>query len=80
VPELTRVVAQLRAAHEQGIPLVQALSLQSESLRDRQRLRIVEAGGRATVQMVIPVAVFILPVLFVILLVPAAVQMMHLGG
>jgi hypothetical protein len=30
--------------------------------------------------MILPVAVFILPVLFVVLLVPAAVQLVRLGG
>jgi Flp pilus assembly protein TadB len=80
VPELTRVVTHLQAAHEHGMPLVQTLSVQAESLRERQRLRILEAGGKATVQMIIPVALFIFPVLFVILLVPAGVQLLQLGG
>lgn len=80
VPELTSVVSQLEAAHAQGIPLVQTLSTQADALRERKRLRLVEEGGRATVKMLLPVAVFILPVLFVVLLVPAGVQMMNLAG
>jgi tight adherence protein C len=80
LPELAAVVTQLRAAHDQGLPLVQALAAQAEALREQRRLRIVEEGGKATVKMVLPVAVFILPVLFVVLLVPAAVQVMSLGG
>ncbi len=80
VPELTTFAGQLRAAHEQGIPLVQTLSTQAEALRERKRLRIVEEGGKASVHMILPVALFILPVLFVVLLLPAAVEMMHLGG
>jgi tight adherence protein C len=80
VPELTAVVGQLRAAHEQGIPLVQTLSAQAEALREQKRLRIVEEGGKASVRMILPVALFILPVLFVVLLVPAAVELLRLGG
>lgn len=80
IPELSSFVGQLRAAHEQGIPLVQTLSTQAEALREQKRLRIVEEGGKASVRMVLPVALFILPVLFVVLLVPAAVDLMHLGG
>jgi len=80
VPELTQVTTQLRAAYEGGIPLVQSLTIQAEALRERKRLRIVEQGGQATVRMVLPVAVFILPVLFVVLLVPAAVELLHLAG
>ena len=80
VPELARLVGQLRAAHEQGIPLAQTLAVQADALREQKRLRIIEEGGKATTRMVIPIAIFILPTLFVVLLVPAAVQVMNLGG
>lgn len=80
VPELTSFASQLRAAHEQGIPLTQTLIAQAEALRERKRLRIVEEGGKASVRMLLPVALFIMPVLFVVLLVPAAVELMRLGG
>jgi tight adherence protein C len=80
VPELTSFARQVRAAHEQGIPLVHTLSLQAEALREQKRLRIVEEGGKATIRMILPIALFILPVLFVVLVAPAAVELMHLGG
>jgi len=80
LPELTMVVVQLRTTHEQGLPLVQTLSTQADAIREQKRLRIIEEGGKASVRMVLPVALFILPVLFVVLLVPAAVELMHLGG
>lgn len=80
VPELSSLVGQLRVAHEQGIPLVQTLSTQAEALREQKRLRIMEEGGKASVRMILPVALFILPVLFVVLLVPAAVDLLRLGG
>jgi tight adherence protein C len=80
VPELVTFVGQLQAAHEQGIPLVQTLSTQAEALREQKRLRIVEEGGKASVRMLLPVALFILPVLFVVLLLPAALEMLHLAG
>ncbi len=80
VPEMTSFVSHLRAAFEQGIPVVQALAVQGETLREQKRLRIVEEGGKATTRMILPVAVLILPVLFVVLLFPAAVELIHLGG
>jgi hypothetical protein len=80
VDELTSVVDHLRAVHDQGLPLVQSLAAQAEALRDRQRLRIVEEGGKASIRMVLPVALFILPVLFVVVLVPATQQLMNIGG
>ncbi len=79
-PELATLVSQLRAAHDQGLPLVQTLATQAEALREKKRLHVVEAGGQASVRMLLPVAIFILPVLFVVLLVPAAIQLMSLGG
>ena len=80
IPELTSLVGQLRSAHEQGLPLVLTLSAQAEALRERQRLRIIEEGGKASIRMLLPVALFILPVLFVVVLVPAAVQLAQLGS
>ena len=80
VPELSSVMAQLRAAHAQGLPLAPALAAQAEALRERKRLRLVEIGGKATVKMLLPVALLILPVLFVVLLVPAGVELVRLGG
>jgi tight adherence protein C len=80
VADLSSVIDQLRAVHDQGLPLVQSLAAQADALRERQRLRIVEEGGKASIRMVLPVAVFILPVLFVVILVPASQQLMNLGG
>lgn len=80
VSELTSLIGQLRAAHEQGMPLVQTLSTQAEGLREQKRLRIVAEGEKAAVRMILPVAFFILPVIFVVLLVPAALELMRLGG
>lgn len=80
VPELTTLVRQLRAADEQGLPLVRALGAQSAALREQKRNRILEEGGKASVRMVLPVALFIFPVIFVILLYPAIVQFLGLGG
>ena len=80
IPELSTVVGQLKAAHEQGLPLVQTLSAQAEALREQKRLRIVAEGGKASVKMILPVALCIFPVLFVVLMVPAAVELMRLGG
>lgn len=80
VPELSRFVGQLRAAQEQGLPLIDALAAQADALREQKRVRILAEGGKASVRMVIPTGVFILPTLFVVVLIPAAVEVMHLGG
>ena len=79
-PEVNHVLGRMAAAYEQGLPLGQALQAQSEALRERQRLHVVEEGGKAAVRMLLPVALLILPALFVVVLVPAAAELTRLGG
>ncbi|MBV9174354.1 MAG: type II secretion system F family protein [Chloroflexi bacterium] len=80
MPEVEHVLGRLAATYEQGLPLAQALAAHAQALRERQRLHIVEEGGKATVRMLLPVALLILPALFVVVLVPAAVELTRLGG
>jgi tight adherence protein C len=80
LPELDRVIGRMGAAYEQGLPLAQALAAQAQALREQQRLHVVEEGGKATVRMLLPVALLILPALFVVVLVPAAAELTRLGG
>jgi tight adherence protein C len=79
-PEVEHVLGRLSAAYEQGLPLGQALSAHAQALRERQRLHIVEDGGKASVRMLLPIALLILPALFVVVLVPAAAELTRLGG
>jgi len=79
-PEVNHILGRMGAAYDQGLPLGQALQAQSEALRERQRLHIVEEGGKAAVRMLLPVALLILPALFVVVLVPAAAELTRLGG
>ncbi|MFN8472789.1 MAG: type II secretion system F family protein [Anaerolineae bacterium] len=80
LPQISTFVGHVRSAYAQGMPLVQTLSTQAKSLREQKRLRIVEEGGKASVRMLFPVALFILPILFVVLLAPAVFELMHLAG
>jgi len=80
IPELSAFASQVRATSEQGLSISHTLETQADAIRDRKLLRIVEEGGKSTVKMILPVAIFVLPVLFVVLLVPAAVELVHLGG
>lgn len=79
-PEVEHILGRMSAAYEQGLPLNQTLPAQAEALRERQRLHVVEEGGKAAVRMLVPVAVLILPALFVVVLVPAAAELTRLGG
>jgi tight adherence protein C len=79
VEALSALVGRLRAAHDQGLPLAETLATQAESMRERRRLTLLEAGGRASVHMVLPVALLIFPVTFVVLLAPAVVAVLSLA-
>ena len=78
--EVEHILGRMSAAYEQGLPLGQALPAHAQALRERQRLHVVEEGGKASVRMLLPVALLILPALFVVVLVPAAAELTRLGG
>jgi tight adherence protein C len=80
MPEANHLLGRMSAAYEQGLPLGQTLPAQAEALRERQRLHVVEEGGKASVRMLLPVALLILPALFVVVLLPAAAELTRLGG
>ncbi len=80
VAELRSLASAWTLAHQQGLPLQPALTSLSETVRDRRRAALVEAGGRASVRMLFPVALFIFPVFLVVLLYPAGVELLGLGG
>lgn len=79
VPELSQMAAQVQAADDLGVSIINALSVQAEALRERKRLEIVEAGNRASIKMVIIIALFIFPSLFVVLLLPATLRVLGLA-
>jgi pilus assembly protein TadC len=62
------------------LTLQKALAAHAQAVREQQRLQIIEEGGKATVRMLLPVALLILPALFVVVLVPAGAELMRLGG
>jgi Flp pilus assembly protein TadB len=79
VPELTILTSQLQTAHAQGLPVMQVLATQADSFRARKKAALLDAGGKTAVKMVVPIAIFILPVLAIVILVPAVVQLMQIA-
>lgn len=80
VPELLSLADAWQSALEQGLPLGQAMLTLAETVRERKRARLLEEGGKSTVRMLFPVALFIFPVFLVVLLYPAGVELLGLGG
>jgi tight adherence protein C len=79
VSELVSVADAWQSALEQGLPLGHAMLTLAETVRDKKRTRLLEEGGKSTVRMLFPVAVFIFPVFLVILLYPAGAELLGLG-
>jgi tight adherence protein C len=79
VPELTMLSSQLQTAHAQGLPIMQVLAAQADNFRAQKKAALIDAGGKTTVKMVVPIAIFILPVLAIVILVPAVVQLMQIA-
>jgi len=80
VEELVVLVGQLRGTYHEGDRLLGVLETEAEELRERERVWLMAEGGRAMVRMVLPIAVCILPVLFVVVLVPAGAQLLRVAG
>ena len=67
----------LRAAEEHGIQVSQVLRAQARAIRERRRIELIEIGERAPARMALPIGLLILPAFFVVILYPAAVQLLQ---
>jgi len=80
LPEIEPLTTAIRTAAAQGTPVTQALRAQARAVRERRRLELIEAGERAQIRMLLPVGALILPAFFVVVLYPAAVQLLRVTG
>lgn len=78
--EIEPLATAVSTASAQGTPVTQALRAQARGLRERRRLELIEAGERAQIRMLLPVGLLILPAFFVIVLYPAAIQLLRVTG
>lgn len=62
LPSVARFVDGLAVAVERGTPLAEVLRAQAQDVRELARRRLIEAGGRKEVLMMIPVVFLILPI------------------
>lgn len=58
-----------------GIPIGRVLRVQSSEMRTKRRQRAEEKAQQVPVRMMIPLVLFILPCLFIVIIGPAAIQM-----
>ena len=84
IEDIKSLAAMIIQSEKFGTSLAQALKVYADALRTRRRLRADAAVAKAGIKMLFPIVVFILPVLFVITLVPGMLSVMRdlklLGG
>jgi tight adherence protein C len=79
VEDVRRLVNALLQADELGVPIARALRDQAAEARRLARQRAQQAAATATVKMVVPMILFILPTVWLILLGPAIVSLFGHG-
>ena len=77
IEDLKSLSAMIVQSERFGTSLSQALQVYSDALRQRRRLRAEAAVGKAGIKMLFPIVLFILPVLFVITLVPGVLSVLR---
>jgi tight adherence protein C len=77
IEDLKSLAAMIVQSERFGTSLAQALKVYADALRTRRRLRAEAAIGKAGIKMLFPIVIFILPVLFVITLVPGLISVLH---
>jgi tight adherence protein C len=74
IPELRGFVAALSQADQLGVPVTETLRVQAEEMRLKQRQAAEEMAMKLPVKILFPTVLCILPVIFIVLLGPAALR------
>ncbi len=82
IPEMTSFVAAIVQSEQLGVSMAKVLRIQADQMRIKRRQAAEEKAQQAPIKMLFPMGVLIFPSLLIILLGPAAVQLMQsaLGG
>jgi tight adherence protein C len=76
VDDLRGLCAMLIQADRFGTSIARAVRVYSDSLRTKRRQRAEQAAQKAAVKLLIPLALFLFPTLFIAMLGPAAIQLL----
>lgn len=71
IDELTNFIGTILQAEKLGISISKILRVQSIQIRENKRQWAKEKSGKAAVKIILPLVIFILPVIFIVLLVPS---------
>ncbi len=79
ISEMTSFVAAVIQSEQLGVSMAKVLRIQADQMRVRRRQLAEEEAHKAPIKMLIPMAFIIFPSLLIILLAPAAFQVMQSG-
>ncbi len=74
VDDLVSFIGSIIQADQFGVSMGNVLRLQSEQMRQKRRQRAEEKAMKAPIKMLIPLILFIFPTIFIVVLGPAALQ------
>lgn len=77
---VTTFVTAVIQADQLGLSLGKVLRSQSDQIRHKRRQEVEEAAMKAPIKMLIPMIIFIFPVVFIILLGPAVIMLIEVLG
>jgi tight adherence protein C len=76
LPEMTSFVAAIIQSEQLGVSMAKVLRIQSDQMRLKRRQYAEEEAHKAPIKMIIPMALLIFPSIMIIILTPAAIQIM----
>jgi len=76
LPEMTSFVAAIIQSEQLGVSMAKVLRIQSDQMRMKRRQFAEEQAHKAPIKMIIPMALLIFPSIMIIILTPAAIQIM----
>lgn len=79
IPEMTSFVAAIIQSEQLGVSMAKVLRIQADQMRMKRRQYAEEQAHKAPVKMLIPMALLIFPSILIIILTPAAIQIMGSG-
>jgi tight adherence protein C len=77
IPEARSLVALLRQATELGSDVGEALRIFGDEMRDKRLLRAEEHANKLSVKMLLPLGLFIMPVVFIVILLPVVLRLLN---
>ena len=80
VSEMSSFVAAIIQSEQLGVSMAKILRIQSDQMRMKRRQRAEEEAHKVPVKMIIPMAFLMFPTIMIIILTPAALQIMGSGS